>query len=194
MARVWLVVMLPAVAGDRVSFTRSWERYHRKMVTGWLDDLRPEQLQFESGEEVVAFQLQALQSAGASGASLFMRFCDDDFQLPGIEPWGARALAASLLDARSQYSLLLDPRLEPTFPSEMNVWQGEDGEERSWQEVDLEISAGGGTGSYTAAKLGWECRRDDQAACWLTMSIRWHDFRPAFRPGIGEEEWPRICG
>ena len=43
------------------------------------------------------------------------------------------------------------------------------------------------------AKLGFEMvRRED--GVWLFDSIIWHDFRDGFRPGIGQEEWPRICG
>ena len=40
--------------------------------------------------------------------------------------------------------------------------------------------------------LGWELRL--QRGCWLTSRWHWHDFRPEFHPGIGEEEWTRICG
>ena len=38
--------------------------------------------------------------------------------------------------------------------------------------------------------LGWELER----GVWLTSRWYWHDFRPEFHPGIGEEEWTRICG
>ena len=30
--------------------------------------------------------------------------------------------------------------------------------------------------------------------CWLLDGIDWQDFRDDFRPGIGREEWERICG
>ena len=30
--------------------------------------------------------------------------------------------------------------------------------------------------------------------CWLLDGIDWQDFRDEFRPGIGREEWERICG
>ena len=32
------------------------------------------------------------------------------------------------------------------------------------------------------------------SACWLLDGIDWQDFRDEFRPGIGREEWERICG
>eukprot|EP00536_Pseudo-nitzschia_multiseries_P001571 jgi/Psemu1/181323/e_gw1.19.28.1 len=31
-------------------------------------------------------------------------------------------------------------------------------------------------------------------SCWLLDGIDWQDFRDDFRPGIGREEWERICG
>ena len=40
--------------------------------------------------------------------------------------------------------------------------------------------------------LGWELER--RRGVWLTSRWYWHDFRPEFHPGIGEEEWTRICG
>jgi hypothetical protein len=67
--------------------------------------------------------------------------------------------------------------------------------------VDVQFDApegGGGDGKGRKwqgmlAKLGFEMvRRED--GVWLFDSIIWHDFRDGFRPGIGQEEWPRICG
>jgi len=40
--------------------------------------------------------------------------------------------------------------------------------------------------------LGWELER--RRGVWLTSRWYWHDFRPEFHPGIGQEEWTRICG
>jgi hypothetical protein len=34
----------------------------------------------------------------------------------------------------------------------------------------------------------------DAAACWYLQALDWQDFRDAYRPGIGREEWERICG
>jgi hypothetical protein len=44
----------------------------------------------------------------------------------------------------------------------------------------------------TLVSLGWELER--RRGVWLTSRWYWHDFRPEFHPGIGEEEWTRICG
>ena len=35
---------------------------------------------------------------------------------------------------------------------------------------------------------------DDLNSNWLLDGIDWQDFRDEFRPGIGREEWERICG
>jgi len=43
------------------------------------------------------------------------------------------------------------------------------------------------------AMLGWSLIQNDQKA-WLIDCIDWQDFRDEFRPGIGREEWMRICG
>jgi hypothetical protein len=41
--------------------------------------------------------------------------------------------------------------------------------------------------------IGWSLKqRSDEA--WLVDAIDWQDFRDDFRPGIGREEWMRICG
>lgn len=41
-------------------------------------------------------------------------------------------------------------------------------------------------------RLGWDFVRRD--GCWLTSGWSWHDFRPDFHPGVGQEAWTRICG
>ena len=39
---------------------------------------------------------------------------------------------------------------------------------------------------------GWQLEQEN--GCWMIDRIDWQDFRDAFRPGIGREEWIRICG
>jgi hypothetical protein len=41
---------------------------------------------------------------------------------------------------------------------------------------------------------GWELRRRASDNAWLVDRIDWQDFRDAFRPGIGRQEWTRVCG
>ena len=35
---------------------------------------------------------------------------------------------------------------------------------------------------------------NDSISYWLLDDLQWQDFRDEFRPGIGREEWTRICG
>ena len=44
------------------------------------------------------------------------------------------------------------------------------------------------------AILGWSLQQRDSDGAWLVDKIDWQDFRDEFRPGIGREEWMRICG
>jgi hypothetical protein len=40
----------------------------------------------------------------------------------------------------------------------------------------------------------FDSNASDFVSCWLLAGIDWQDFRDEFRPGIGREEWERICG
>ena len=35
---------------------------------------------------------------------------------------------------------------------------------------------------------------DSCCSCWYLQSLDWQDFRDEYRPGMGREEWERICG
>lgn len=41
--------------------------------------------------------------------------------------------------------------------------------------------------------LGWSMEQREDGS-WLIDGIDWQDFRDKYRPGIGREEWERICG
>jgi hypothetical protein len=41
---------------------------------------------------------------------------------------------------------------------------------------------------------GWSLERRESDGAWLLDGVDWQDFREDFRPGIGREEWERICG
>lgn len=41
--------------------------------------------------------------------------------------------------------------------------------------------------------LGWSLVQNERRE-WLIDRLDWQDFRDEFRPGIGREEWMRICG
>ena len=42
--------------------------------------------------------------------------------------------------------------------------------------------------------LGWSMVQRESDGAWLIDGIDWQDFREKYRPGIGREEWERICG
>jgi len=42
--------------------------------------------------------------------------------------------------------------------------------------------------------LGWSMEQRESDGSWLIAGIDWQDFREKYRPGIGREEWERICG
>lgn len=160
----------------------------------WLASVRPSP--DLSSTDAIELQLLAMQGGDVeAGAELWLRFASASFALAGVTPWSARALARAVHDAGSQYALLTDARLEIDFPTEpVEELGADDRPERCWHEVELLLRVDGiDAEGFTAAKLGWSCEWD--AACgWRTQSISWHDFRPDHRPGIGQEEWPRVCG
>eukprot|EP00986_Skeletonema_menzelii_P008239 scaffold3426_cov205-Skeletonema_menzelii.AAC.1 len=41
--------------------------------------------------------------------------------------------------------------------------------------------------------LGWSLEKSSDGS-WLIDGIDWQDFREKYRPGVGREEWERICG
>jgi AcrR family transcriptional regulator len=41
---------------------------------------------------------------------------------------------------------------------------------------------------------GWELQQRPSDGAWIVANIDWQDFRDAYRPGLGREEWERICG
>jgi hypothetical protein len=170
--------------------------------TSLLAALRP--TRSLSAADAISLQLLAMQGGDAErGAELWLRFANLSFRLPGVEPWGAPALAAAVRDGSCQYALLADRRLHVDFLTEAveTDASARGGARRCWHEVELQLCAGDGLvdEAFTAAKLGWECEYVDTDGAgdgggWRTNAVIWHDFRPAFTPGIGQEDWPRICG
>ena len=163
---------------------------------------------------VVALVLGALQRNDTpvrhSGTAHLRRFCTPSFELAGIpDDAPPQQLSALFSEPNSQYGLFLDSTVAFTYPSDVF-----DLGDKAFQDVALEATVGTSWGrpGQVLAKLGFELARVDMAAaksvaggtgwprgsacsgCWLIESIIWHDFRDGFRPGIGQEEWTRICG
>jgi len=58
----------------------------------------------------------------------------------------------------------------------------------------LEARLYGVTDDELLVITGWELQQRPSDGAWLVASIDWQDFRDAYRPGLGREEWERICG
>ena len=136
--------------------------------------------------DVAALTLRALRSNDSphpeSGTRFLLRFSTDEFLPAGVDDRGA--LAALARDRRSQYHLLFDGNYEADLEDDL-LELGDD----AFLNVRFEDEDG-----ELAVRRGWEFQRREAEGCWLTSRWHWHDFRPEFRPGVGQEEWTRICG
>ena len=123
--------------------------------------------------DVAALTLRALKT----GDERFLhRFSTPDFAPAGVQRRGSTFEGLG----NGQYALL---REEYTADLDDDILVLDD---EAFLRVRLEDA------SDAHVTLGWELRL--QRGCWLTSRWHWHDFRPEFHPGIGEEEWTRICG
>lgn len=102
----------------------------------------------------------------------------------------ASALASSLSRSNNQFHILTGrepaPKYVATFPTD----PVEQDEETSWLECRLRDA----TTDELLVVSGWDLKRREDDGAWLIDGLDWQDFRDGFRPGIGREEWERICG
>jgi hypothetical protein len=116
-----------------------------------------------------------------------------------------RALGTSIERPRNQFAILvrtdnmnqlaasddsdvasLNGRYEIEFPQDtLDYYDG-----TAWLECRLRD----GKSDTLLAVLGWSMKRREYDGAWLIDGIDWQDFRDEYRPGIGREEWERICG
>ena len=146
--------------------------------------------------DVIYLVTGALQHNGRplphSGTACLLRFSRPGFRLAGAPATPPTPEQLTNFFKLTQYSLLLEPEAVAELPSDLLQLT----EEEAWQEMEL---FSGPDQPNPDAKLGWTLRREPRnsggsASYWLIHEITWHDFRPRFHPGIGQEEWPRICG
>jgi hypothetical protein len=99
------------------------------------------------------------------------------------------ALGRFLARPNQQFAILMgtedrDYRID--FPTDVMEWS----EEEAWLECRLRDSQT----NELLVVLGWTLNRKHAKDAWYIHSFDWQDFRNAYRPGIGREEWERICG
>ena len=101
-----------------------------------------------------------------------------------------RALRTAIQRPRNHFGILVGAedteKFDITFPSD--VVDFEDG--ACWLECQLR----GRHKNELLVVVGWQLKRRKSDGAWLIDNIDWQDFRDGYRPGIGREEWIRICG
>jgi hypothetical protein len=101
----------------------------------------------------------------------------------------ASALGEAMGRPKNQFAILVAEaeKYVSTFPSEPLNYADVDG--TCWVECRLRESVT----NELLVVIGWQLEQRSDGA-WLVDGIDWQDFRDKFRPGIGREEWVRICG
>lgn len=115
-----------------------------------------------------AWRIKILQSVGAKDTS--------DMETV------ASALGSAIGRPNNQFAILVGEGEEYSleFSDPVNYGDG-----TCWVECRLRNSSS----QKLLVVTGWDLREQDGA--WLVDRIDWQDFRDAFRPGIGREEWLR---
>lgn len=151
-----------------------------QVVTEILNGLRdPHTPTYNFGFEVL------LRSSTPSWCNLLYRSvgAPSDSSLQSV----SEALESALSRPNNQFRILVgkeDTAYRITFPTDYLDY--EDG--TCWVECRLRSQHD----DTLLVALGWSLLRQDGA--WRIHGMDWQDFRDAYRPGIGREEWERICG
>jgi hypothetical protein len=124
----------------------------------------------------------------------------------------APTLEAALGRRNNQFAILLgteNPNYQMDFPTDPVDY----GDGTCWVECrlrDEEASTTAATATTTTTTTnsnnqknkndellvvtGWSLEQRPSDGAWMVAALDWQDFRPPYRPGIGREEWERICG
>ncbi|GAX28603.1 hypothetical protein FisN_1Hh606 [Fistulifera solaris] len=100
----------------------------------------------------------------------------------------ASALGEAMARTDNQFAILVGEgeKFRITFPTDTVDY----GDGTSWVECRLR----GRDNDKLLVMIGWQLVQREDDGAWLVDSVDWQDFRDQFRPGIGREEWMRICG
>ena len=128
----------------------------------------------------------------------------------------AQSLLSALSNINSQFGILVgvadDKEFVLDFPTEPVEYEDSvDSSSSDECEEDSSSSSACSSSSSSSSSCWLECRVRDkftdelllvmgwtlvkkEKSSWSIDSLDWQDFRDDFRPGIGREEWERICG
>ena len=100
----------------------------------------------------------------------------------------APPLDAALGRPNNQFAILLgveNKNYQPTFPTDPLDYG-----DTCWVECRLR----GAIDDELLVAMGWSLEKRSSDCAWVVSALDWQDFREPYRPGIGREEWERICG
>lgn len=107
----------------------------------------------------------------------------------------ASALGSSLARPQNQFGILVST--DDSEPYTLHIGEILDYYDGTcWVDCNLRSlpDEAGRNGGKLLVKLGWSLIRREADGAWMLDQLDWQDFREEFRPGIGREEWVRICG
>lgn len=134
------------------------------------------------------------QSIGAAAATDTAASTDPDNEDEEYTRTVEAALHRSLSRPGQQFAILMGVENADyviDFPTDVLAFD----DDECWLECRLRgggVDGGGTENDELLVVLGWTLHRIDGA--WRVHQLDWEDFRDAYRPGIGREEWERICG
>ena len=108
----------------------------------------------------------------------------------------ASALGEAIARPNNQFAILVDSNcddnddaIEPPYAVDFPTGMVDYGDGTCWLECHLRRRKDGAL----LVDMGWQLQRRSVDGAWLVDQIDWQDFRDEFRPGIGREEWMRVC-
>lgn len=178
------------------TFKRRKGALERKSIQGqWLKPPNP----LLGPVEVVSRLLDELRNSKRfSGATLLLETSNEAWRdmlrrSVGAPRGTTNALLAPPLETalarpNNQFAILMgveDENYVATFPTDPLEF-----DDTCWVECRLRS---GDTDELLVA-MGWSFEKRPGDGSWVISSLDWQDFRKNYRPGIGREEWERICG
>lgn len=183
---------------DAVQSNRYWNRppspllTPRELITALLEEMRGENT--NTRQDGVRILLEAstdswrqtlLRSVGAPPSTTFL---EDEDSVKMVVP----TLEAAMSRPKNQFAILVGgddqyPNYRVDFPTDPVEYPDEG---TCWVECRLRDDKN----DELLVVMGWSLEKRATDSAWLVAALDWQDFREEYRPGIGREEWERICG